>query len=86
MRQQKWHPRKEYHTNRLCYFVIVSNYIVICRCSVANYNCIKELQLKWFMPDFGKSLTWRNRLFLLFEAVAASISKPHRACCFRLQN
>ena len=59
---------------------------VTCRCSVANYNCIKELQLKWFMPDFGKSLTWRNRLFLLFEAVAASISKPHRACCFRLQN
>lgn len=28
----KMAPRKECHTNRLCYFVIVSNYIVIFRC------------------------------------------------------
>lgn len=37
---------------------------VIYRCSVGNYEFVKELQFKWFKPDFGKSLTWLNLSFL----------------------
>ncbi len=47
------------------------------RCSVDNYNCIKELQLKWFMPDFGKSLTWRNRLFLCCSRLSQPLFLSH---------
>jgi len=39
----KMAPRKECHTNRLCYFVIVSNYIVIYRCTLYNQLMNSEL-------------------------------------------
>lgn len=50
---------------------------ITCRCSVGNYAFIKELQFKWFMPDFGKLLTWRNRLFLCCQKLSQPLFLSH---------